>query len=159
MGSIPFCALSEAKGMGIKMTTHNTKLTIGSKPTKLLSSLFWALAIVFAGLLAVTLAFNLDLPLRDYGKYIFPAVLSVFLLLSIALLVVVIREKVRKILKTFLILTAASALGTAVSILLENFLTGTYGEGIFLVIGTIIAPIGFLTGIIGSIVLFIKKST
>ena len=141
------------------MTSQNTQLEKPNKPTLLLSSLFWALVAIFIILLSVVLALNLDLPLRDYGKYIFPAVLSVFLLLSIALLVVAIRERVRKILKIFLILTAASALGIAVGIMLENFLTGTYGEGIFLIIGVIIAPIGFLAGLIGSIVLFVKRST
>jgi len=128
-------------------------------PAPLLSSLFWALVAIFIIILGVVLALNLDLPLRDYGKYIFPAVLSVFLLLSIALLVVAIRERIRKILKVFLILTAASALGIAAGIILENFLTGTYGEGIFLVIGVIIAPIGFLVGLIGSIVLFVKRNS
>ena len=141
------------------MTSQNTRLEKSNKRTPLLSSLFWALVAIFIIILGVVLALNLDLPLRDYGKYIFPAVLSVFLLLSIALLVVAIREKVRKILKVFLILTAASALGIAVGIMLENFLTGTYGEGIFLVIGVIIAPIGFLVGLIGSIVLFVKRNT
>ena len=141
------------------MTSQNARLEKSNKPTPLLSSLFWALVAIFIIILGVVLALNLDLPLRDYGKYIFPAVLSVFLLLSIALLVVAIREKVRKILKVFLILTAASALGIAVGVMLENFLTGTYSEGIFLVIGVIIAPIGFLVGLIGSIVLFVKRNT
>jgi hypothetical protein len=140
------------------MTSQNTRLEKSNKPTPLLSSLFWALVAIFIIILGVVLALNLDLPLRDYGKYIFPAVLSVFLLLSIALLVVAIRERVRKILKVFLILTAASALGIAVGVMLENFLTGTYGEGIFLVIGVIIAPIGFLVGLIGSTVLFVKRN-
>jgi len=140
------------------MTTKNTKIATGDKPATLLSSFFWALVAIFIIILGITVALNLDvLLLRDYGKYIFPAVLSVFLLLSIALLVVAIREKVRKILKIFLILTAASALGTAAGIMLENFLTGTIGEGVFFIIGVIIAPIGFLAGIIGSIVLFVKK--
>ena len=141
------------------MTSQNTRLEKPNNPAPLLSSLFWALVAIFIIVLGVVLALNLDLPLRDYGKYIFPAVLSVFLLLSIALLVVAIRERVRKILKVFLILTAASALGIAVGVMLENFLTGTYGEGIFLVIGVIIAPIGFLVGLIGSIVLFMKRNT
>lgn len=140
------------------MTSENIQLEETSKPTKLLSCLFWALVGIFLIILAVVLALNFDLPIRDYGKFIFPAMLSVFLLLSVALLVVVIRENIRRILKTFLILTAASALGTAGGILLENFLTGTYGEGIFFVIGVIVAPIGFLAGLIGSIVLFIKRS-
>jgi hypothetical protein len=140
------------------MTNQNTRLEKSNKPTPLLSSLFWALVAIFIIILGVVFALNLDLPLRDYGKYIFPAVLSVFLLLSIALLVVAIRERVRKILKVFLILTAASALGIAAGIMLENFLTGTYAEGIFLVIGIIIAPIGFLIGLIGSIILFVKRN-
>ena len=140
------------------MTNKSTYAGKDGRPTKLITSLFWALVAIFLITLGVVLAFNLDLPLRDYGKYIFPAILSVFLLLSITLLVIALREKFRKILKIFIIPTAASALGTAVSIFLENFLTGTIGEGIFLVIGTVIAPIGFLVGIIGSIVLFIKRS-
>ena len=80
--------LKAAKQGMIKMTSQNTRLEKSNKPTPLLSSLFWALVAIFIIILGVVLAFNLDLPLRDYGKYIFPAVLSVFLLLSIALLVV-----------------------------------------------------------------------
>jgi hypothetical protein len=132
-------------------------MTDSNKPTSLLSFLFWTLVAIFISILGFVLALNLDLPLRGYGKYIMPAILSVFLLVSIALLVIAIREKVRKILKTFLLLTAASSLGIALGIILENLLTGTYGEAIFLAIGVIIAPIGFLVGIIGSIVLFVKK--
>ena len=142
------------------MTAQNTKITKGYKPTTLLSSLFWALVAIFIIILGITVALNLDVSLlRNYGKYVFPAVLSFFLLLSIVLLVVAIRENIRKILKIFLILTAASALGTAAGIILENLLTGTIGEGVFFIIGVVIAPIGFLAGIIGSIVLFVKRRT
>lgn len=141
------------------MTIKNSPLIKGNKPNTAILSLFWALLAIFIILLGFIVALNLTSSLREYGKFIFPVVLSIFLLLSLALLIMALREKIEKKLKIFLILTGASALGTAAGILLENFLTGTLGEGIFFVIGVIIAPLGFLAGMIGSIVCLTKRST
>ena len=141
------------------MTTQNTPLVKGSRPTPVLSSLFWALLAIFISILGFMTVSYFILAIREYGKFVFPAILSIFLFLSVALLVIAIREKVEKTFKIFLILTGASALGTAVGVLLENFLTGTVGEGMFFILGVIIAPIGFLAGIIGSMVCFTKRST
>ena len=82
------------------------------------------------------------------------------------------KKKVKGNLKKYLILTSASALGFFISILLHNIF---YGLGImakyitllsyilealhviFFLIATIICPIGFLIGTIGSIILFHKE--
>ena len=140
------------------MKIQNTSLIKTSKPTQILSSLFWALVAIFITILGFMVVSYFILAFREYGKFIFPSILAIFLLLSIALLVIAIRERVEKIIKIFLILTGASAIGTAIGVLLENFLTGTVGESIFFVIGVIIAPIGFLVGMVGSMaLLFIKR--
>ena len=73
---------------------------------------------------------------------------------------------------TFLILTGASATGSLVSVFLHNAIyalfiewfgvgfwerIGMGDEPFFFILATIICPIAFLVGAIGSIVLFIKK--
>lgn len=114
------------------MTAQNTPTVKNLRSSPVLSSLFWTLFATFISILGVMGASYFILTLREYGKFIFPAILSIFLLISLALLVIAIREKIGKILKVFLIITGASAVGAAVGILLENFLTSTVGEGIFL---------------------------
>lgn len=127
------------------------------KPSITLTAIFWTIIAVFISIGIITTVSWYFLPFRAYGKFVFPSVLAVFLILSIALLIIAIREKIEGIFGKFLILTGASAVGTAVGILLENFLTGTVGESIFFVVGVMIAPVGFLVGIIGSMVLFVKR--
>jgi len=127
------------------------------KPSITLASIFWALVAVFISIGIITTVLYYFIPFRAYGKFIFPSILAVLLILSIVLLVIAVKEKVGGILGKFLILTGASAIGIAVGIILENFLTGTVGESIFFIIGVMIAPIGFLVGVIGSMVLFVKR--
>ena len=92
---------------------------------------------------------------------------SIFLLLGVALIVLTVREKVGGTLKKFFLLTGASSAGFFVSILLHNAIYGLVfvtmlnrpdlDEPVFFIMATIVCPLGFLVGAIGSIVLGIKK--
>ena len=128
--------------------------------------LFWALLGVSVGILCL---FFIE-PLNDLfgGSGLFLAPFGVFLLLGVALLVFTLREKVAGLLKAFFLLTAASAVGVFVFILLHNAVYGLlihfFGEGfwnggdepVFFILAVIVCPLGFLTGAVGSIVLRIK---
>ena len=98
---------------------------------------------------------------------------SIFFLLGVVLIFLTVKEKVRGILKKFLLLTGASAAGFFVSVFLHN---AFYGLAImtnhitvlshsmevlhvaFFIMAIVVCPIGFLVGVVGSIVLAIKKS-
>ena len=75
-------------------------------------------------------------------------------------------------LKKFLILTGASAVGFFLSVILHNLVYGLFihlfgsgfweriglgDEPFFFIIAVFVCPIGFLVGAVGSIVLFIKE--
>jgi len=128
--------------------------------------LFWALL----GVSVVILCLFFIEPLNDLfgGSGLFLAPFGVFLLLGVALLVFTLREKVAGLLRAFFLLTAASAVGVFVFILLHNAVYGLlihfFGEGfwnggdepVFFILAVIVCPLGFLTGVVGSIVLRIK---
>jgi hypothetical protein len=62
-------------------------------------------------------------------------------------------------LKKFLLLTGASAVGFFISALLHNIVGALFDieEPVFFVMATIVCPIGFLVGVVGTIVLSIKN--
>ena len=134
---------------------------------KLSWRIFWALAGVFV----VILCLFFIPPFRDLlaGSELFLIPFAVFFLLGIALLVLTLREKVSGTLRKFFLLTGASSTGVLVFILLHNLVYGLFiyffGEGFwnggdepFFFIMTFVCLIGFLVGVVGSIVLAIKKS-
>ena len=128
--------------------------------------LFWALIAVSVVILCL---FFIE-PLNDLfgGSGLFLVPFGVFLLLGVALLVFTLREKIAGLLKAFFLLTAASAVGVFVFILLHNAVYGLlihfFGEGFwnggdepfFFILAVIVCPLGFLTGAVGSIVLRIR---
>ncbi len=84
------------------------------------------------------------------------------------------KEKIKGALKKFLILTGVSAIGFFISIFLHNIIYGLFiklfgtnfwdrigvgDEPFFFILATIICPIAFLVGVIGSIVIFIRKES
>jgi len=131
--------------------------------------LFWALVAVFI----LIVCFFIIEPFRELleGSALFLSPFIVFFLLGIALLVFTLREKAEGLLKAFLLLAAAAAVGVFVFVLLHN---GFYAlammssyipvlgpvleflHAAFFIIAVIVCPLGFLVGAIGAIVLRIK---
>lgn len=145
-----------------------------NKPTFLLVAIFWALIGIF-GLIATMIAmpafrkFIQDLNMGFW--FIIVSGIS-FFLLGIALIVLTLKQKVRGILRKFLILTGATSAGFFVSVLLHNFIYGLFivlfgpgfweriglgDEPFFFLLAIVVCPIGFLIGVVGSVTLFIKR--
>jgi hypothetical protein len=134
---------------------------------KLSWPIFWALVGVFV----VIVCFFFIPPFRDLlaGPRLFLIPFIIFFLLAIALIVLTLREKVEGMLKKFFLLTGASAAGVFVFILLHNAVYGLFiyffGEGFwnggdepfFFIMATIVCPLGFLVGMVGSITLAIRS--
>lgn len=141
-----------------------------SKPTILPKTIFWITVGFFVILIfSVTL---IPFLFTQYALQILLAVAGVFGLLGLTLLILVTREDIERKFKVFLILTGASAIGIPVSIALhnlvyslfirflgENFWERTTGgdEPVFFTLATIILPVVFIVGVIGSIILFLRR--
>jgi len=130
------------------------------------------LKVVFLALIATFFIIVIGTYFMEWlrGAPFIPAI-AIFSLLGAALIFLAMKEK--EMLKKFLLLTGASSAGFFVFVLLHNFF---YGLGVitsnitilkylmeilhiaFFVIAVFICPIGFLVGVIGSLVLFTKKS-
>ncbi len=137
---------------------------------KLIWSIFWALVGIF-----VVIASTLVIPaVRDLLMGLLFLIISgvIFLLLGVALIFFTVKEKVGGALKKFLILTGASAAGFFVSFLLHNAIYGLFihffgvdfwdrigvgDEPFFFIMAIIVCPLAFLVGVVGSIVLAIKR--
>jgi len=134
---------------------------------KLIWSIFWVMVAVFVLMVAtmfVVPALELPMPF-----IIFPA-FAVLVALGVTLIVLTVKRKVGGILKKFLLLTGSSAVGIPVFAVLHNLvyalLVVWFGEDfwgangdepVFFILAVIVCPIGFLVGIVGSIVLAIKN--
>lgn len=106
------------------------------------------------------------------GSLWFLLPLAVFFLLGLVLLVLTLKSKIQGRLKKFLLITGASAAGFFLSVLLHNFFYAldTIASQIvvlgyltnalhiaFFYIAIFVCPIGFLVGMMGSIILLVKK--
>ena len=80
--------------------------------------------------------------------------------LGVTLLVLTAKTKVERRLKKFLLLTEASFVGLPVFGILHNAFSALLNteEAVFFTLATIVCPVGFLVGAIGSIVLRVRKS-
>jgi hypothetical protein len=132
---------------------------------KLLWSIFWALVAVF--LLVIGMIF-FGMPLSGY--ILFGGMIALFGL-GVTLIVLTVRKKVKGMLKAFLLLTGAAAIGIPASFLLHNLVYALFirlfGEGFwgsmgdepfFLVMTVLVCPIAFLVGGVGSVFFGLKKS-
>ena len=138
---------------------------------KLSWSIFWALVgvfVVIVGAMAIPAVRELLMGL------LFIAISgAVFALLGAALIFLTVKEGVSGLFKKFLLLTGASAVGIVVSAVLHNVIYGLFiewfgagfwdrigvgDEPVFFIMAIIVCPIGFLVGVVGSIVLTIKRS-
>ncbi len=128
---------------------------------KLVWSVFWALVGVFVivvSMIFIPPAGRLLMPLGFLPAILLPAMV-IFVLLGAALLFLTVKTKVGGILKKSLLLTGASAVGLPVFSLLHNVVGGVFNieEPVFFLIAIFVCPIGFLVGVVGSIVLAIKN--
>jgi len=140
-----------------------------NSPSFILKVIFWALVVVFTLIVGY-----ITIPIfsRYMGFYFIIVSGIIFFLLGIALIFLSVKERMDRLLKKFLILTGASAIGIPIGILLHNLFyalfiklfgtdfwerIGMGDEPFFFILATIVCPIGFLVGVIGSIVMFIKK--
>lgn len=136
---------------------------------RLLAILWFLIATFIFIVLEVTLPFIRDL-FRDSKLFLIPLV--IFCLLGATLLILSLREKVKNKLKKFLILTGASTIGFFFFIILHNafyalntmtrevFILNYIIEDlhiIFFLIAIFVCPIGFLVGVISSIVILKKE--
>jgi len=128
---------------------------------KLVWSIFWALVGVFVivvSMIFIPPAMRLLMPFGFLPAIFLPAIV-VFILLGMALLFLTVKTKVGGILKKFLLLTGASAVGLPVFVLLHNVVSGLFNieEPVFFIMAIFVCPIGFLVGAVGTIVLAIKS--
>lgn len=137
-------------------------------------TVFWVLVAVFIFFTATILieSFRESLFIIIPGPFFVPLILTLLLILSILLIVITPKSTIHEKLKKFLLLTGASVAGFAVFSFLHNLF---YGLGMLashltvlsylmevlhvgcFIISIFICPLGFLIGIIGTIVLLIKK--
>ena len=135
---------------------------------KLLWSIFWALVGVFV--IAVSTMFIPPIGML-LGRFSGFAAWPVIAGLGVTLLVLTMRAKVGGMLKKFFLLSGASAVGLPVFAVLHNLVYALFilwfGEGFwgaggdepfFFIMATMICPVAFLVGAIGSIVLGVRKS-
>ena len=128
---------------------------------KLVWSVFWALVGVFVivvSMIFIPPATRLLMPFGFLPTIFLPAIV-VFVLLGAALLVLTVKTKVGGILKKFLLLTGASAVGLPVFVLLHNVVSGLFNieEPVFFIMAVFVCPIAFLVGVVGSIKLAIRN--
>jgi len=95
---------------------------------------------------------------------------ALLLSLGITFLVLTIKGKTKGISRKFQLLTGASAIGIPVSILLHNLVYGLFihffgaefwnggDEPVFFIMATLVCPVAFLVGAVGSIVLAIRRN-
>ena len=137
---------------------------------KLSWSIFWALVGVFV---VMAIVFAIPAVRELLMGLLFMAISgAVYALLGVALIFLTVKEKVAGMLKRFLLLTGASAVGIPASIFLHNAFYGLFiywfGEGfwdrigvgdepVFFIMAIIVCPLGFLVGVVGRIVLAIKE--
>lgn len=132
-------------------------------------AVLWAIA--FTGVLSIGYMFLMNtLESIAFAYILMPAVAMTCL--GIALIILTARTAIKKILKAFLLLTGSSAAAIMTCAILHNLayalllliaeqgffnLPEGFDEPVFFIIGLVIAPIGLITGVIGSAVLIHAK--
>jgi hypothetical protein len=136
---------------------------------KSIRAIFWAMVaffIITVGTMYIGVPLGGNFPL---GYLVLPSA-AIFLILGVILLVLTLKKKVEGKLKIFLLLTSASAVGLPVFVVLHNLVYALFiyffgenfwgvggDEPVFFILATIVCPLGFLVGAVGTIVLAIKK--
>ncbi len=125
---------------------------------KLIWSIFWVMVGVFViavGTMFVPPIGRLPLRFNGFAAWVVLAGLGVILL------VLTVKKKVGGMLKKFLLLTGGSTVGFLIFAILHNAVSALFNieEAVFFIIATIVCPIGFLAGAVGTIVLAIKNKS
>jgi hypothetical protein len=162
--------------MEVKSEGADNKIFL--KPGKIVTWLFWATVICF--LLIFIAVLYIGSPIGPYsaaqfaGTLYFPfIIIFVAFSVSTASLVYSIRQRLEKLFKSFLILKALSAVGFSISFFLRTLIFGLLNETPFwhniistynITLNTVFAifigflfPLGFIVGMIVSIILFITR--
>lgn len=136
-----------------------------------LINFFFALLVIIFFLLVGTI-FKPDLS-HQWTSFFLPVGGISFFIISLILFALVIKSKLKGKLRFFLLLTSMSALIAFVSVILHNLIyalitailseayleeIGFVDEPVFFIIALIIAPLCFIIGAIGSVVMMIKNS-
>jgi len=162
--------------MEVKSEGADNKIFL--KPGKIVIWLFWATVICFL-LIFITVLY-IGSPIGPYsaaqfaGTLYFPFII-IFLVFSVstAFLIYSIRQRLEKLFKSFLILTALSAVGFSISFFLRTLIFGLLNETPFwynlistynitlnivsAIFTGFLFPLGFIVGMIASIILFITR--
>ena len=131
---------------------------------------FWALVGVFI-IVIIVYVIPIARELILGGAFLLGAGIS-FLIFGSALIYFTLKSDVKRLLKKFLLVTGASAVGIPVGVILHNVIyglfiyffgdnfwerIGTSDEPVFFVLATIVCPLAFLVGTISSIILMIRR--
>ena len=138
---------------------------------RLVRVVFWALVAVF---IVVISLFSIPAARELLMGGVFLVTSGVVLLsLGGALIYLALKEQAGAMLKKFLILTGACAVGIPISAVLHNVIYGVFiyffgagfwgrigieDEPFFFVLAIIVCPLGFLVGTVGSIIHFVKSA-
>ncbi len=132
---------------------------------KLIWPIFWALVGVFV--IIVSMIFITPVNKLLFGEenrtligfVVFLSAGIVFIGLGVTLIVLTVKTKVGGRLKKFLLLTGASTAGLPVFVVLHNVVGALFNleEAVFFTLATIVCPIAFLVGVIGTIALAIRN--
>ena len=138
--------------------------------SKLIGSIFWALVAVFILVLGAIFVPALNEQSAKVAPFGLIFLGVAFLGLGVTLIVLTVKQKVEGKLKKFLLLTGASATGLPVFAILSNvfyaLLIYFFGEDVwgsvgdepfFFILATVVCPIAFLVGVIGTVVLAAKN--
>jgi hypothetical protein len=87
--------------------------------------------------------------------------IAIFFILGVVLITLTIKIKVEGKSKTFLLLTGISAAGLLVFVVLHNIVSGLFSieEPVFFILAIPVCPLGFLAGVIGTIILTVKNKS
>ncbi len=138
---------------------------------KSIKKVFWSLVSTFILILSFFV-----IPFSDslrHTLFPFAGILGlIFLILGGVLIYLTFKHKVKGYLKLFLLFTGFSSVGVLPCVILHNLVyalfillfgenfwinTGMTDEPVFFILGLVVCPIVFLIGVIGSIVMFLKK--
>lgn len=140
------------------------------KKNKIYTSTLVVFWILFTSSILILLNIYIMNSIDLFNRFLFYS--SAFLLpcLGIALIILAVKANFTKISKAFFILTGASAIGIVagsvlhnlvyalfIKLLGEGFWAGMGDEPVFFILAVIVCPVALLVGIIGSIVLIVKK--